>query len=75
VTVKTEPEVSVMLPAAVNNQAQVYVRVITANALGNDEWIGVDNLKIETLAVVPEPHEWAAVAGAGLMVFAVWRRR
>ena len=28
-----------------------------------------------TLAPVPEPHEYAMVAGAGMVGFAVWRRR
>ncbi len=38
--------VSVTLPAAVNNQAQVQVRIITTNALNSDEWIGIDDINI-----------------------------
>ena len=38
--------VSVLLPAAVNNQAQVQVRVMTTNAVGNDEWIGIDDIVV-----------------------------
>lgn len=38
--------VSVVLPAAANNQAQVQIRVITANAVGNDEWIGIDDISV-----------------------------
>ena len=34
----------------------------------------IDNLVV-THTAVPEPHEWAAVAGVGLMAFAIWRRR
>ncbi|HEX8367548.1 MAG TPA: carboxypeptidase-like regulatory domain-containing protein [Pyrinomonadaceae bacterium] len=34
----------VALPAAVNNQPQVQVRLITSNAAGPDEWIGVNNV-------------------------------
>ena len=35
---------NVALPAAVNNQPQVQVRLITSNAPGPDEWIGVNNI-------------------------------
>ena len=38
--------VSVTLPAAANNQALVQLRIITTNAVGNDEWIGVDDISI-----------------------------
>ena len=37
---------SVALPAAVNDQASVFVRVITTNAAGNDEWVGIDDVSI-----------------------------
>lgn len=40
--------VNVTLPAAVNNQAQVQVRVITSNAAGSDEWVGVDDVVISS---------------------------
>ena len=32
------------LPAAAAGQPFVQVRVITTNALGNDEWVGIDNI-------------------------------
>ena len=39
--------VNAVLPAAANNQPEVQVRVITtANAVGNDEWVGVDDIAI-----------------------------
>ena len=38
--------ISVTLPAAADNQAQLQVRVITTNAAGNDEWVGVDDIVI-----------------------------
>ncbi len=34
------------LPAAANNQAIVDIRVITTNAIGSDEWVGVDDISI-----------------------------
>ena len=39
--------VSVQLPAAAENQPLVQVRVITTNAVGNDEWVGVDDISIQ----------------------------
>ena len=38
--------VSVILPAAANNQSQLQLRIITANAVGNDEWVGIDDIMI-----------------------------
>jgi len=38
--------VSATLPAAADNQAEVQVRVMTSNAVGNDEWVGVDDISI-----------------------------
>jgi hypothetical protein len=39
-------EVSAQLGADADNQPLVQVRIITSNAAGNDEWIGVDNIVI-----------------------------
>ncbi|HKQ76023.1 MAG TPA: ExeM/NucH family extracellular endonuclease, partial [Blastocatellia bacterium] len=47
--------VSVTLPAAVNNQPVVQVRVITTNAAGNDEWVGVDDINITGTPLDPTP--------------------
>jgi hypothetical protein len=38
--------VSANLPANANNQPLVQVRVITSNAVGNDEWVGVDDISV-----------------------------
>ncbi len=38
--------VNAVLPAEVNNQPQVEVRVITTNAAGSDEYVGVDDILI-----------------------------
>jgi hypothetical protein len=40
--------VSVTLPAACEGQAQVELRIISANAASNDEWIGVDDISISS---------------------------
>jgi predicted extracellular nuclease len=41
--------INVTLPDAADNQAQVQVRVMTVNAGGNDEWVGIDNINIASL--------------------------
>jgi hypothetical protein len=38
--------VNVILPAAANDQSQLQIRIMTTNATGNDEWVGVDDLSI-----------------------------
>ncbi len=38
--------VSVPLPIACENQPLVQLRIMTANAAGNDEWVGVDDINI-----------------------------
>jgi hypothetical protein len=38
--------VSVTLPAAAENQSLVQVRVITADAVGSDEWVGIDDISV-----------------------------
>jgi hypothetical protein len=37
---------SVNLPAAADGQALVQVRVITTNAVGQDEWVGIDDIEV-----------------------------
>ena len=38
--------VSVPLPVAAENQPLVQVRIMTTNAVGNDEWVGIDDINI-----------------------------
>ena len=38
--------VSVTLPAAVNQQSHVELRIITTDAAGFDEWVGIDDISI-----------------------------
>ncbi|WP_438481314.1 ExeM/NucH family extracellular endonuclease [Oleiharenicola lentus] len=44
----TTTNVSVALPAAVENQEKVQIRIMTTNAVGNDEWIGVDDIVVSS---------------------------
>ncbi len=38
--------VDVILPVAANNQPIVELRIMTTNATGNDEWVGIDDISI-----------------------------
>ncbi|MDQ6527102.1 ExeM/NucH family extracellular endonuclease [Nocardioides sp. LHD-245] len=59
-TAVTSTHVAAALPAAADNQADVFVRVITLdNATGSNEHIGIDNIDITTGGVV-EPDPLAA---------------
>ncbi len=41
-----DTRVQATLPAEVNGQAGLQIRVITTNAVGNDEWVGVDDIAV-----------------------------
>jgi predicted extracellular nuclease len=43
--------ISVTLPSGANNQSQVQIRVITINATGTDEWVGIDNIVVSSSAL------------------------
>ena len=47
--------VNATLPAAADNQPLVQVRVITTNAVGSDEWVGVDDVSITGSTVDETP--------------------
>jgi len=53
--------VNVTLSASANNQPLVQIRVITTNAAGNDEWVGVDDIVV-TGGAVPPPDTAPFVA-------------
>jgi hypothetical protein len=38
--------ISVTLPAEASNQPQLELRIMTTNAVGNDEWVGIDNIAV-----------------------------
>ncbi|MPZ38641.1 MAG: fused nuclease/metallophosphatase/5'-nucleotidase/calcium-binding protein [Rhizobiales bacterium] len=39
----------VTLPPEANNEAQVQVRIMTTNAVGNDEWVGIDDVNVSSI--------------------------
>lgn len=43
--------VNVTLPDATDNQAAVFLRVLTTNATGSDEWVGIDDVSITSEAI------------------------
>ena len=45
--------VYVALPSAVNNQSLVQLRIITSNASGSDEFIGVDDISVMSGGTIP----------------------
>ena len=45
--------VSVTLPVPAEDQPVVQLRIITANAIGSDEWIGVDDISVTANAAPP----------------------
>jgi hypothetical protein len=51
------------LPAVADNALQLQIRVITANALGNDEWIGVDEIAVvgEDIPTPTEASTWGKI--------------
>lgn len=52
-TATLETPVCTPLPGAVDGQALVELRWITANAAGNDEWVGVDDIQVGTSITCP----------------------
>ncbi len=62
--------IDVTLPTAADNQAQVQIRIMTTDATGNDEWVGIDDISVtgerttyHTITfdgTVNEPSEWVA---------------
>ncbi|WP_375459038.1 choice-of-anchor I family protein [uncultured Enterovirga sp.] len=41
------------LPADANNAAGLQVRILTTNAAGNDEWVGIDDIVVSSQAPAP----------------------
>ena len=52
--------VDVTLPAAANNQAEVQVRIMTTNAGGSDEWVGIDDINVSSVPFSGGPDTTAA---------------
>ncbi len=53
--------VSAALPPVTAGQPIVQIRIITTDAVGSDEWVGIDNISI-TASVTPEPTNPIGIA-------------
>ncbi len=53
---------SITMPSAVDNASVVQLRIITTNATGNDEWVGIDDISITGTAISTGP-----VCGNGMV--------
>lgn len=60
--------VSVVLGADANNAADVQVRISTANASGNDEWVGIDDIKVTSSAPLPPDGQVVGFAADSVAV-------
>ncbi len=54
--------VSVVLPFEADNQPVVQLRIMTTNAVGNDEWVGIDDLVVDQAPATSDPVITAASA-------------
>lgn len=58
-----ETPVAVTLPSIVDGQSQIQLRIMTTNAVGNDEWIGIDDIRVTSDPIIP-PSSFAIAADA-----------
>ena len=72
--------IDVTLPSEVNNQAQVQVRILTTNAAGNDEWVGIDDINVsseplagDTLVSIGDATITEGDSGTQFLTFTVTR--
>jgi hypothetical protein len=52
-----ETPVSAVLPASADNRPLVQLRILTTNAVGQDEWVGVDDIEVEAGASACAPAD------------------
>jgi hypothetical protein len=72
-TMTTSTPIAVTLPPVANNQPNVQIRVLTTNAPGSDEWIGVDDVSITSGGPVVTYRANADFNGDGRSDYAVTR--
>lgn len=57
--------VNLTLPAATENQPMVEIRIITTNAAGSDEWVGIDDITVTAGAPTPITLQSFSVGRSG----------
>ncbi|HYP26529.1 MAG TPA: C25 family cysteine peptidase [Blastocatellia bacterium] len=65
--------VGVLLPAAAINKPLVQLRIITTNAGGNDEWVGIDDISITGVEILHAEMEGFAATGSAGHALLEWR--
>jgi predicted extracellular nuclease len=71
--------VSVILPEDSADQPQLQVRILTTNAAGNDEWIGIDDIRVASTSLASDATTDVSVSdavvdeGDGVATFTVTR--
>jgi len=63
--------VSALLPIAANDQALLQIRIITANAVPADEWVGIDDISVTASAMDQPPAVTSTFPGDGAADVAV----
>jgi uncharacterized protein len=58
--------VTVTLPADANNAANLQVRVMTTNAVGNDEWVGIDDISVTSQEIIVAQPGTLSIADASV---------
>ena len=65
--------VDLTLPAAADNQALLEIRIMTANAVGSDEFVGIDDISVTAGAVPPASKAFVDYDGDGKTDYSVVR--
>lgn len=68
-----ETQVTSTLPAAADGQREVQVRVITGNARGADEWVGVDEIRVDAGGPTSIGVHALSARRTGMGVLVRWR--
>ena len=63
-----ETLVSAVLPAAVNNQSKLQLRILTADTLVEDEWVGIDSISVTAGSIPALTASNGAVSGKVLTI-------
>jgi uncharacterized protein len=59
--------INVTLPADANNAAELEIRIMTTNAVGNDEWVGIDDIEIDSEPIAVGTPGTLSIADASLV--------
>ena len=57
-----------LLPEEVNGRSDLQVRILTTNAVGNDEWVGIDDIRVTSTADTPAVGQTVAFASSSVAV-------